>query len=243
MLIQTRGIILRTVKYAESSIIADVFTEALGLRHYIISGVRTRNSRISAGLMQVMSLVDLVAYEKPGSGLTRLKEIRPALVYSTIPFDVKRSAIGLFMTELAQKTIKETEPNEALFECLYQAFAWLDAAPKLPINLHLHFALDLACLHGFLPSGEWSSETPFFDLQAGEFVPDEPIHQHAITGDISQFWSQLLYSTREEASYLTSTLATRKELLRRIIEYYQLHIDYFTGVQSNVILEQVLSGA
>ncbi len=241
MQIQTRGIILRTVKYAESSIIADVFTEELGLRHYIISGVRARNARVSAGLMQVMSLIELVAYEKPGSGLTRLKEVRPAFVYSTVPFEVKRSAIGLFMAEMAQKTIKETESNEALFHCLFDAFTWLDTAPKLPLNLHLHFALELASILGFMPSGEWSEETPFFDMLGGEFVAECPVHPHVLDGEISKKWSDLLYLSREEASYIACTLAIRKELLHRIIEYYKLHIDYFKGGHSHLILEEVLS--
>ena len=43
MIIKTRGIILRTVKYSETSVIADIFTEGAGLRSYIISGMRARD--------------------------------------------------------------------------------------------------------------------------------------------------------------------------------------------------------
>ena len=77
MVIKTRGIVLRTVKYSETSVIVDIFTEHFGLRSYIISGVRTSKSKVAAGLLQVMSLVEIVAYEK-AEKLNRLTEIRAA---------------------------------------------------------------------------------------------------------------------------------------------------------------------
>ncbi|MDX1408425.1 MAG: recombination protein O N-terminal domain-containing protein, partial [Saprospiraceae bacterium] len=38
MLIKTRGIVLRKLKYSETSIIADLLTEEFGRMSYIISG-------------------------------------------------------------------------------------------------------------------------------------------------------------------------------------------------------------
>ncbi|MBW7952728.1 MAG: recombination protein O N-terminal domain-containing protein, partial [Chitinophagaceae bacterium] len=36
----TKGIVLRTVKYGETSIIATVYTELYGIQTYIIKGIR-----------------------------------------------------------------------------------------------------------------------------------------------------------------------------------------------------------
>jgi DNA repair protein RecO (recombination protein O) len=47
MVIKTRGIVLRAIKYSETSVIADIFTEQFGLRSYIISGVRTSKSKVA----------------------------------------------------------------------------------------------------------------------------------------------------------------------------------------------------
>jgi hypothetical protein len=38
--IKTRGIVLKTTDYGESSVIVQVFTEKLGLQSYIINGVK-----------------------------------------------------------------------------------------------------------------------------------------------------------------------------------------------------------
>ena len=93
MLIKTQGIIFHTKKYSESSLIVDIYTQEKGLRSYIISGVRSKKSKVSASLVQIMSLVDLVVYHRDDRDLTRIKEIKPAHVYQSLPFDVRKSAL------------------------------------------------------------------------------------------------------------------------------------------------------
>src|SRR5471030_912859 len=41
MIYSTKGIVLRTVKYGETSVIAAIFTEVFGIQSYIVNGVRT----------------------------------------------------------------------------------------------------------------------------------------------------------------------------------------------------------
>ena len=64
MLIKTRGIIFKALKYSETSLILDIYTEEKGLRNYIISGVRNKKSKLKTGLLQPTMLVEMVAYEK-----------------------------------------------------------------------------------------------------------------------------------------------------------------------------------
>ena len=81
MLIKTRGIVFKSIKYSETSLIVDIYTEEKGLRKYLISGVRSKKAKTSAGLFQVMSLVDLVAYHRDDKDLTRIKAIKHNYVY------------------------------------------------------------------------------------------------------------------------------------------------------------------
>ena len=45
MIQQTKGIVLSSVKYAESSIICRIYTEALGVQSFLINGVRKRMAK------------------------------------------------------------------------------------------------------------------------------------------------------------------------------------------------------
>ncbi len=235
MLIKTRGIILRTIRYSETSLIADIYTEEKGLRTYIISGVRSKNAKTGMGILQLMSIVDLVAYDKENSAIHRIKELKAAYVYEHLPFDVKKAAVGMFMTELAVKTIRETEVNKGLFAFLCESFLSLDEAREGIGNHHLRFMIDLASFLGFMPGQNYSADTPWFDLQEGVFVAQKPA-THFLDEAQSALFSRLL--SRETPVAMQRT--QRQALLNKMIEYYQLHIENFKELNSWHILQEVL---
>ncbi|MEL6864252.1 MAG: DNA repair protein RecO [Bacteroidota bacterium] len=240
MLIKTRGIIFRSVKYGETSFITDIYTEEKGLRNFIISGVRRPKSTVSAGLLQVMSLVDMVTYYREDKEMNRIKEIKAAHIYTQTPFDMMRSAVGMFMVELARKTIREKEENKALFNFLYGSFKYLDETKDSVANLHLKFMLDLTVFAGFLPNGQYSEQYPYFDLQEGEFTADEPMHFHYLQPESSQLMSQLLFAETTDCHQFTISREQRRSLLRSLIDFYRLHIDNFPKLNTHEILEEVL---
>ena len=43
---KTKGIVLRTVKYGETSVIVTILTELFGLQSYLINGVRSSSRRV-----------------------------------------------------------------------------------------------------------------------------------------------------------------------------------------------------
>ena len=167
MLIKTKGIVLRSFKYSETSLICEVYTEQAGLKKYIVSGVRSKKARVSANLLQIMSLIELVAYNKEGRDLHRPKEIKPFHIYQKLPFDVVRSAVGMFVTEVAQKILRQDEANEAIFNFLLSIYLHLDETTYPVGNVHLYFLAHFTKYLGFVPDGEYSETTPYFDLQEG----------------------------------------------------------------------------
>lgn len=235
MLIKTRGIVFKAIKYSETSLILDIYTEEKGLQKYIVSGVRSKGARTKSGILQPTSLVDMVAYYRSNKNMNRLKEIKAAHIYQTLPFDVLKGTIGLFMVELAQKTIKEEEANPTLFHFLFDQFVELDAAATLPSNFHLLYTLQLAIHLGFAPANEWSEALPYFDMREGRFEALEPFHQYTANKTISQ-QIDLLFKNQQP----TISRKERQDLLGKLIQYYQLHIEGFTGLNTHAILKEVL---
>ena len=235
MLIKTRGIILKAFKYSETSLILDIYTEEKGLQKYIISGVRSKGTKQKTGILQPTSLVEMVAYYRENKPMNRIKELKPAHIYRSLPFELLKGTIGLFMVELAQKTIKEEEANPALFQFLFQQFVALDEAATMPSNFHLWFMLRLAKYLGFAPSGQWSSDTPYFDMKEGHFSAEDPVHQYAPSPAISQQIGILL---KQQPPSITRQ--ERQALLELLIVYYRLHIENFPGLNTHAVLKEVL---
>jgi len=240
MLLKTRGLIFRATKYGDSSLILEVYTEQRGIRKYIVSGVRKARSRTPASLVQPMNLVDIVAYERDGKELTRLKEVRPAHVYTGIPFDVYRGTIGLFLLEVTRNAIREAEENPALFRFLFDSFVFLDTTAGPIAHLHLHFLLELTTHLGFLPSGTHSNDTPLFDLKEGCFTGPHPGHTEYLDEDRAAFMYRLLHAERSDLAAIRSTREDRLGLLTDLLRYYRHHIEGMREVNSLKILREVM---
>ena len=239
MLLETRGIVLRTIKYSETSLITEIYTEAKGLRKYIISGVRTKKPKFAASLLQLMSLIEIVAYDREDKALNRVKELKAAYVFEQLPFDIRRSSVGLFMTEVAQKSLKEAEKNQFLFDFLFHSFAYLDYTPHSVANIHLYFLVHLTTYLGIVPNGAYSEATPYFNLKEGTFLEFELL-KHDLSERQSELISHLLSIPIEHCHECQMSREERTSLLDNLIIYYQLHLENFTGVQAHGILKEVL---
>lgn len=241
MLIKTRGIVLKTIKYGETSVIAEIYTEERGLRKYIINGVRSKKARVHASLLQVMSLLDLVVYNREDRDINHIKELRPAHVYQTLPFELKKSALALFMAEMIRKTIHGSEENKPLFAFLFDVFQYLDETTEPVGNVHLYFLLELSAFLGFLPAGEYDAETPLFDLQEGMFVADIPNHAYYLEEQGSKLFHELLHCSLAQSYMIKMTPVQRRVLLQSLLDYYKLHMDFLPDIHSHQILHEIFS--
>lgn len=242
MLLKTRGLIFRATKYGDSSLILEVYTEEKGIRKYIVSGVRKARSRTPASLVQPMNLVDIVAYEREGKDLTRLKEVRPAHVYTRIPFDVHRGTIGLFMLEAARNAIREIEDNANLFNFLFEAFVFLDTTDGPIGNIHLHFLLELTAHLGFLPSGAYAANTPYFDLREGAFVASFPGHRDYLDEHRAELFFRLLHADHVALADIKMNRTDRLGLLDNLVTFYRHHVEGMRELNSLKVLREVMGG-
>lgn len=241
----TRGIILRTVAYGETSIIATVFTELFGLQSYIVNGVRITSKKGlgRANLFQPASILDLVVYHNELKNLQRLKEFRWAHIYQNIFFNVFKNSVALFMVELLQRSLKQPEPNPELFHFVEDAFLHLDiSSDREAANFPLYFALHLSNFFGFRFADRYSDNTAYLDLQEGEFVADRPAHNNYLDQDLSQVVSQMLKVMQpSELSEIRLNQEKRRKLLHAMEMLYALHIQDFGTMKTLPVLEAILS--
>ena len=240
MLQKTRGIVLQVTDYAESSIIAKIYTESSGIQSYLVNSVRQNKARFSSNLFQPLTLVNLVAYHRPGKGLHRISEIGCSTPYQTIPYDFIKSAVALFINEVLYKSIREEESNEQLFGFLFHALQILDVETTDCSRFHLFLMGQLTRYLGFFPHGAYSPDTPCFNLQDGVFQSSEPLHPYFITGTAAGNFYAMTQAGFHDYAWVAPDGAERKELLNAFILYYELHITHGTKIRSHAVLEEVL---
>src|SRR3954452_17269366 len=149
---KTKGIVLRTVKYGETSIITTVYTELFGIQSYIVKGVRQSTKKASAKSIyfQPAAILDMIVYHNDLKNLNFIKEYQWGYLYQQVLFDVVKNTVAMYMVELLQHSLKQPEANPELFYMFESALKQLDAGNTLlTANLPLYFSLHLAGELGF----------------------------------------------------------------------------------------------
>src|SRR5690554_6749862 len=149
MLRKTQGIVISYIKYRETSIIVRIFTRELGLKTYIVNGIRSSKSKTKIALYQPLTLLDLVVYDREKVSLNRISEARLNYPFQRIPFDFYRSGVALFMGEVLGKAIFENYQNENLFDFLQRSVVHLDQ-DQVRLGIYpISFLLQLSLFLGF----------------------------------------------------------------------------------------------
>ncbi len=242
---KTKGIVLRTVKYGETSVIVSIFTELFGLQSYLVNGVRTSTKKGTgkASLFQPTAILDLVVYHNDLKHLQRIKEFKWGYLYNNILSDVRKNAVALFMVELLTKCLKQPESNPELYHFTEDAFLHLDESDDaVTANFPLFFALHLPVFFGLRISDNYSEKNNLLDLQEGSFMDQQPAHPHFLNDKKAAITSQLLKVMQpEELADIKLNHDFRRNLLFAYETYYSLHIQDFGSLRSLPVLKEILS--
>jgi len=241
----TKGIVLRTVKYGETSVIVAVFTEKFGVQSYLVNNVRiaTKKGSGKANLFQPSAILEMVVYHNELKQLQRIREFKWAHLYQHILSDVRKNAVALFMVELLTKCLKQPEANTELFEFAEDAFLRLDkSSDTAAANFPLFFALHLPVFFGLRINDNYSDERCFLDLQEGAFVQQQPTHPHFLEDRQAFITSQILKVQQpEELEDIRLNHDFRRQLLFTYETYYKLHIQDFGTMRTLPVLKEILN--
>jgi DNA repair protein RecO (recombination protein O) len=240
MYIQTGGIVLHTIKYSETSVISKIYTEKLGLVSYIVKGVRSAKSKSKAALLQPLTLLDMQVSHRENKQLQYIKEFHRAYNYQSIPFDVIKGTIALFLLEVITKSIGEHEENSEMFEFIYETFCSLDKARKTNPDFHLQFLVHFSRYLGFAPHDNFSQQYVFFEMNEGVFIEQQGLNE-VLSKDESKLLNELMRCNLFAGNNMNITKGERKRMMHNLLRYYQLHLENFS-LKSPAVLEDVLEG-
>ncbi len=240
MLHKTKGLVLRSVKYGESSLVVSIYTELFGMQSYMVNGVRTASAKqpYRANLFQPATILDLVVYQNDRSSLQRIREFKWALIYNDLYRNIHKNTVALFITEVLQKCLNQPEANPELYEFLEDVFTQLDEGnPAVTANFPLYFLLHLAHFFGFRIQDTFSAGNTILDLHEGNFVSRRPQHPNYLEEELSEITSHLLKTQHpEELIELRLNREQRKALLDAYLSYYVFHQPGFGNLKSIPVL-------
>jgi DNA repair protein RecO (recombination protein O) len=223
MLIKTRGIALNYIKYQESSIISRIYTEKYGVKSYIVNGIRSKRSKKSIGFFQPLTLLDLVVYQKAGNTISRISEFKMTQTYDSIPFDIKKSAIALFLTEFILATVKEEEDHQNQFSFVFNALQILDSLKDNFNDFHLIFLIKMSRYLGFGINDK--RHLSRYDMR------------FTISPSHANYFEEIIKANFQNGLKISNLI--RKETLEILLLHYQSNFENWHDLKSLKVLNEV----
>jgi DNA repair protein RecO (recombination protein O) len=233
MLIKTRAIVLHHVKYGESSLVVTLYTEKHGRMTCMVSGIRSKKTRLSLTFFQPLTLLEAEIYYKSNREVHRLKELACPFHYNSIPFSITKSTISLFLAEILWLTLREEEASEGLFSFLFHAFQLLDTKDEGVANFHLLFLIHYSRYLGIFPAELESAGdlSRFSDLKTFRDLP----------GETGRIFLEMMKTSLAQAEKINLNKASRMILLDALVKYYEQHLEGMGRIRSVAVLKEIFS--
>jgi DNA repair protein RecO (recombination protein O) len=247
MITKTEAIVLKTVDYSESSIIATLFTRKHGTIAVIAKGARKPKNKFSAYLV-VGQVLEVVYYMKSTRSVQTLSDASYYIKLGSLRIDIEKMALTMSTMEFIRQVIHDNEVNTELFDFILKLLEWLDKQETVAKIIF-----------------------PYIQLRVLEYVgiglqPDETVLQKTSkigyinieTGSLSESseGSQSIKLSEKQTLFLKTGLTSKsstvfdikmadnelKDLIEYLDRYIRYHIEGVKARRSDVIFDQLLNG-
>lgn len=151
MLTKTDAIVIKSMKFRDTSKIVTFYTRRYGKLKGVAKGARQVKSKFGAAL-EPMTNVSLVLYKKEHRDLQLISQCDIIKAYKKINSEFDRMTVALSVLELINQLAHDEEENPPLYALLVETLDQLERASKNLINLFYAFELRLTGLFGFGPA-------------------------------------------------------------------------------------------
>lgn len=241
MQVNTKAIVLRTVKYGDSQVIVDMLTKRMGRVSFIWRIPKTSKARVRKQFFQPLNLLDIEFNFKQSARLQHVADARIAHPFTSIPFNPLKLPISMFIAEFLSYATREEQQNEPLFDYVEHGIEWLDGSTGGFSNFHLVFMTRLSRFLGFFPNLTGYHDGDTFDMREGVFSSTPPLHPDTLAPADAAKISTLTRMDFETMRLFAMSRQERNRCVDIIVRYYRLHSPNFPAMKSLSVLQELFA--
>lgn len=230
---------MHTMPYNDRYSIVYMYTERFGRVTYLIARSRGKRSALSPALFMPLSVLDMEVDHKNNREFHRIREAKACFPVAELSCHPVKNVIALFLAEVLYRVVKESEPDAALFDFLYQSVYLLELTDKGIANFHLVFLLRLLHHLGIFPNTDTYAEGSYFDLSNAVFTRSVPMHKYFLSADESRIFAGLLRISFENMHAYRFSRTERVTIVEQILQYYRLHLPEFPEIRSVAVMQSL----
>jgi len=239
MLTSTSGIILKSIKYGDNSLIITIYTKLYGkLTFFVrINGKKIKNQK---QILQSGFIVEIDFSYNQNKEFQHINNFSINEIYLSIPYNIVKSSIILVLSEILNLVLKSEHQDESLFYYISEAYKNLDNSEIDYVNFHLFFLLKLSDYLGFSPDRNYSETNCFFDIVNGKFI-NSKLNEFVLDQKYSKFINSILSANSLNNNILSLNNIERTILFQNIITYFSVHIENLSEIKSLKVLHDIFS--
>ena len=239
MLCKTAGIVLKQTKYNDTSRIVTIFLKKHGKKSFIVYGNRNnKKKKYFINLFQPLIQLNIEFNYQENKSLQKIKEASLLNNYTSIPYQIEKSSIILFLSEILNKILKNDYFEEQVFDYIINSLNIFDLQEACFTNFHLSFLTQLLKLLGFEINNNYSDKNIFFNIKNSCFSEFYDI-KNSINKINSKIISDVLEIKIQDNNKIVMNNKTRQQILNIILNYYSFHIEDLQNINSLKILNQI----
>lgn len=147
---KTEAILLRRQDLRETSLILTFYTRDFGKIKGIARGVRGGRAAAGGGCYEILSLDEIVFYERPRADIFTISQCDLADYFNFIRSDLVRLSHAAYMAELLDSVTALSDPNRDAFRLILNSFRLLEAGAS-PKRVARIFEIKALSLLGMMP--------------------------------------------------------------------------------------------
>ncbi|MGB2868287.1 MAG: DNA repair protein RecO [Bacteroidota bacterium] len=267
MLTKTDAIVLKSMKYSDTSKIVTFYTRQFGKLKGIAKGARSNKSKFGASLETGMH-VSLMVYKKEQRELHLISQADILTPFKRIHNELERMSAALGVIELVDRVTHGEEEHAALFALVLNTLRTIEGAPRNFITPVYAFQLRLASAFGFAPSLDQcmhcgrdlekiltQPSVPFLVARGGVLCDDcsgtgsgkikgkqaQTPGTTRISLPVLKIFRRLLAAKFESLTSIEYDEHTRNEIDETLRLYLRYHFEDLKPLRSTRIFEQLLT--
>ena len=227
---------LRLTPHSDRTSILNAYSREMGRVAFAVASGKGAGAARRRALLMPLNPVEVVASSRPGSELMTFREPRALMPLHLVMSSPERASVALFMVEVLERVLRQSEPEPLIFDFLLDAVGRLNDAATQPANFHLCFLIRMAEMLGIAPDPKDYQPGMVFDMADGIFRLTMPLHGRALSAADSRAAATFMRMTWDNQGAFRLDRRRRNDILERILEYYSIHIADLSTLRSPAIL-------
>lgn len=235
------GIVTDIVRHNDRHNIISLFTRSRGRVSFLSPSGTGNAGRARNARLQLLSVVETDVNFRETRDLQTLGKISLSTIWRDLYFNPVKGAIVMFLSEFLNRYLREAAPEPLLWDYVYLSLANLDSRKGGCVNFHLSFLIGFLHFAGIAPDITGLEEGDYFDMQAGMVVAERPLHKSFLYPSETRFLPSILRMNMHNDHFFRLKNGERREILKKILQYYSIHFPGLANLKSPEILAEVFA--